>query len=128
MKANHLRKLLVPLLLGGTLLATALPSLAYGGGSRDHDRRYSSPGHSYGHNDRGRGNDHYRGRGSDDYRGKHSSHYRGGHGYPHYVSPKPRSVVHHYYYAPAPHYSPPPRVFYSYDPAVVIRFPSIIIR
>lgn len=106
----HLRKLLTPLLLGGALLGASLPALA----DRDH-RRYDPPRHDHRHWDNRKPQHHHH-------------HYRGGPSYPKYVHSRPHGVVHHYYFAPAPHWSPPPRVYYSYDPAVVVRMPPIVIK
>lgn len=108
MKAIQLRQLITPLLLGGALFAASLPAMA----DREH-RRYEPPRLQHKHYDQR----------------KHSHHYH--RGKPHYVKHekhRPHGVVHHYYFPPAPMYSPPPRVHYHYEPAVVVRVPPIAIN
>lgn len=104
MKAIHFGKFIAPLLVGGALLATALPSMAH-----DSRNRYYGPppAHAKAHG----------------HQVKHIHHYHRGH--PGHVKYKDKRVVHHHYVTHAPRFAPPkPR--YSGSPAVVVQVPPIV--
>lgn len=107
MKAIKFSKFIAPLLVGGALLATALPSMA---GDSRHRSYGPPPAHAKAHG----------------HHAKHIHHYHRSH--PRHVKHQSPRVVHHYYYTHAPRYSPPPRVKYGYEPAVVVRVPPIVIN
>lgn len=109
MNAIDLRRLFVPLLLGGALCAAALPARA------DHRVHHSyTPEHRH-YNAYVHGHHHHRSK-------------------PHYVKKHHHPVTvhgvvhHHYYYPPAPYHSPPARVYYSYPSGVAVSVPPIVIK
>lgn len=109
MKAIQIRKFIAPLLIGGALFATALPSMA-----GDHRDRHYGPSHGQAK--------HYR------HKVKQKHHYHRGHSK--HRKYKEKRVIHHHYVSHGPRHAPP-RVrhsySYSYDPAIVVSLPSFVI-
>ena len=102
MKAIKFSRFIAPLLVGAALLVTALPGMAHDSRQRHYG---APPAHAKAHGHKVK-------HGHQQYRHGHAKHKR---------------VVHHHHVKHAPHHSYP-RTRYSYEPAVVVRVPPIVIN